>query len=231
MKLRGKSVKALVGMGHVTTPVLYAARKILAGKGKALELMLDLFEALPKSTKQGDETYTKDYRGLRALILDRTGIDWHKGQLSAALKILTKFGLVRRTADGDLVIVYEAFEKQGLYTDRKDREQAAKKTMPPKQDAAPKEAASKALAKSTAPVVNINPQEVSAAKASDPCDPYDAYVTTARDWELRPTSRVNFEGNPETYLDLQQTEIDVRKKEGFVPLSQRTQADVLVDLF
>jgi len=73
MKLRGISVKAQTEQGNTITPLPSGARRML--KGNALLLLIDLCESLPKSNKHGEQLHTKSYPGLRALILDRTGIE------------------------------------------------------------------------------------------------------------------------------------------------------------
>lgn len=131
-------------------------------KGNALELLIDLCESLPKSDSHGRNLHTKEYSTLKALILDRTGRVWDPSNLHSTLKRLINVGVVRKTAEGDLEIVYEAFIQRGLYTDRKKSEQASKaKEEANNKD--PQAAKPLELPESDLTVINVTPQEVPAA--------------------------------------------------------------------
>ena len=162
MRLRGLSVKAQTDQEHTITPLPSGARRLVKKK-KQLELLIDLCESLPKTAKQGDGLHTRHYTGLHALILDRTGIDWDPGALSTAKKGLIQLNVLIIREDGDLEINYEAFEQIGLYSQRKEREKLPKAADAP----APKKAAPKALAESTAPVVAVTHEVVQPAKAPE----------------------------------------------------------------
>ena len=161
MRLRGLSVKAQTEQDHTITPLPSGARRMF--KGVTLLLLIDLCEALPKTTKQGGQLYTRPHTGLHDLILDRTGIYWDPGQLSRTKKELIKSGVLRASADGDLEIVYDAFVKPGLYSERKERER-----LPKEVKASPAEAvtpvargsAAKALGESTVTVIEVKKEDL-----------------------------------------------------------------------
>ena len=216
MKLRGLSVKAQTEQGHTITPLPSGARRRF--KGKPLELLIDLCESLPKRNKNGEQQlHTKSYPGLRALILDRTGIDWHKGQLSSALKTLTNAGVVRKTAEGDLEIVYEAFDQPGLYSQRRSQASTEPTAEPSKSKPAKRTQPKPALTTSEAPAINATPLQViedierqmepqhvhadkkpmhhTPARQQFHEDPYDALPRSTGDsfaaWEARQRAEMN----------------------------------------
>ena len=161
MRLRGLSVKAQTEQDQTITPLPSGARKMF--KGDPLLLLIDLCEALPKTTKHGGDLYTRHHRGLRDLVLDRAGIEWDPGQLSRAKKELIKSGVLRASADGDLEIVYDAFVKPGLYSERKERERLPKDVERPATErvtSAPRGSAAKALGESTATVIEVKKEDV-----------------------------------------------------------------------
>ena len=160
MRLRGLSVSAQTSMEHTFTPLPSGARDML--KGNALELLIDLCESLPKSDSHGRKLHTKYYRTLKALILDRTGRIWDPSNLHTTLKKLINIGVVRKTAEGDLEIVYEAFIQRGLYTDRKKSEQASKAKQGPN-NKEPQSAKPLELPESDLTVIDVKPQKVRAA--------------------------------------------------------------------
>tara|TARA_B100001939_G_scaffold347308_1_gene368515 strand:- start:2415 stop:3326 length:912 start_codon:yes stop_codon:yes gene_type:complete len=132
-------------------------------KGVTLLLLIDLCEALPKTTKQGGELYTRHHTGLHDLILDRTGIYWDPGQLSRTKKELIKSGVLRASADGDLEIIYDAFVKPGLYSERKERERLAKEVKASPAEAVtpvPRRSEAKALGESTETVIAVKKEDV-----------------------------------------------------------------------
>lgn len=161
MRLRGLSVKAQTEQDHTITPLPSGARRMF--KGASLLLLIDLCEALPKTTKQGGELYTRHHTGLHDLILDRTGINWDPGQLSRAKKELIKSGVLRASVDGDLEIVYDAFVQPGLYSERKERERLPKEVKASPAEAVtpvPRGSAAKALGESTATVIEVKKEDI-----------------------------------------------------------------------
>ena len=90
--------------------------------GVELLLLGALCESLPKSTQHGEELRTSNYKGLADLIWERARVKIPEASLKRAKKGLISKGLIR--FDGEILeIVYEAFNKIGLYSQRQGRTQ------------------------------------------------------------------------------------------------------------
>lgn len=164
MRLSGLSVSAQLDQRHALAPMQSAARDfwmVNSLRAESFFLFFDLCDSLPKGQKQGKKSFTRDYRGLRALILDRTGREWHPGNLNRAKTQLVEYGVIKVSPEGDVEINYGIFDQKGTYTDRKNADRLRRSA---EEAQAAESAKHLELPESDLTVIDMKPQEAPAAE-------------------------------------------------------------------